>query len=42
MKSLMSYVLTKKEKDRSSRYHRSGRCNCNGAGKVSKDQIHAG
>mgnify|MGYP007055815917 CR=1 FL=1 len=27
--------------DRSSRYHRSGRCNCNGAGKVSKDQIHA-
>ena len=65
MKSLMSYVLTKKEKaaivvllllilltgwyvgiysgtDRSSGYHRSGRCNCNGAGKVSKDQIHAG
>lgn len=68
MKSLMSYVLTKKEKAaivvllllilltgwyvgiyspiqeriEAAGYHRSGRCNCNGAGKVSKDQIHAG
>ena len=65
MKSLMSYVLTKKEKaaivvllllilltgwyvgiyspiQERIEAADTTRCNCNGAGKVSKDQIHAG